>query len=372
MEEETRRDYILAHVGKGRIASQDAVFSSPSKIGPHFTDPFSPSPATPATAAVSMTDLFRSDDSFRQRSHSLPIEHLPSAMKKKFSTSGLFQTFKKGVTPPATLRRGSLAELKSVGQPGMTRTASTPLLNRRLFSLASTFSRLTLSTASVIQYIVEEAHNLDSLTVNFWTSDRETNEIYSLQTLDSQSLGLVSSLTGTSHRITLPSPVESQPVNITSRGTYFEIKLSTLQVDSTASFSSTDIDVQYPLSTNELRTHLPTDFSCKKCQNILVDSRLVTKYNTLPSEHWAELLDSWMCHGDQELSEDLIRKGKGIKPRAGEGLVAAGYIMFEKSCTRGWVTRSDDEVSLLLLYFLPSIRTKKKVYFCNSARKRRR
>lgn len=130
VEEETRRDYILAHVGKGRIASQDAVFSSPSKLGPQFINPFSSSPATPATAAVSMTDFFRSDDSFRQRSHSLPVEHLPTAMKKKFSTSGLFQTFKKGVAPPATLRRGSLAEMKSVGQPSATRTASTPLLNR--------------------------------------------------------------------------------------------------------------------------------------------------------------------------------------------------------------------------------------------------
>ena len=129
-EEETRRDYILAHVGKGRIASQDAVFSTASKSGPQFIDPFSSTPATLATAAVSMTDFFRSDDSFRQRSHSLPVDNVPSAMKKKFSTSGLFQTFKKGVTPPNMLRRGSLAELKGAGEAGITRPASTPILRR--------------------------------------------------------------------------------------------------------------------------------------------------------------------------------------------------------------------------------------------------
>lgn len=56
------------------------------------------------------------------------------------------------------------------------------------------------------------------------------------------------------------------------------------------------------------------------------------------------MLDSWMCHGDQELSEDLIKKGKGIRPREGEGLVAAAYIVFEIGCTQGWKGRNGDEV----------------------------
>lgn len=217
-----------------------------------------------------------------------------------------------------------------------------------------------------INYIVEEARNLDSLTINFWSTDRESTDTYSFQSLESLSLDIISS-SNTSHRILLPSPAKTQQVQIVSRGAYFEIKLATAK-DMTS--DSADVDVQYPLSTNELRTHLPTDFSCVKCRNVLVDSRQVTKYNTLPSEHWAELLDSWMCHGDQKLSEDLIRKGKGIKPRAGEGLVAAGYIMFVKSCTRGWITRSDDEVSPASLF--PPVpthfRTKKKVYLRRSTR----
>lgn len=359
VEEESRRDYILTHVGKGRIASQDATFSSASKLGTQFIDPFS---STPTTAAVSMTDFFRSDDSFRQRSHSLPVDHLPGSIKKKFSTSGLFQTFKKGVVPPTGSRRGASAELRGVGEAEMTKPAPTLISNRESLRFFFLDHPLTHCAAPEISYVVEEARNLDSLTVNFWPTHGETTDTYALQYLDSLSLVVISSLAGTSHRIVLPSPVEAQPVGIVSRGTYFEIKLSTI---SPTSIDPSEIDVQYPLSTNELRTHLPTDFFCAKCQNLLVDSRFITKYNTLPSEHWAELLDSWMCHGDQELSEDLIRKGKGIKPRAGEGLVAAGYIMFEKGCTSGWTTRADDEVSTF--DFSSPFRTKKKVFLRNSA-----
>lgn len=100
-----------------------------------------------------------------------------------------------------------------------------------------------------------------------------------------------------------------------------------------------------PLSTGELRNALPTSFACAQCHATLVDSSSVNKYNALPSEHWAELLDAWMCHQDQTLSDDLIAKGKGIKPRAGEGLVGSAYVVFESGITRNWTTPEKSEVS---------------------------
>lgn len=100
-----------------------------------------------------------------------------------------------------------------------------------------------------------------------------------------------------------------------------------------------------PLSTAELRECLPTSFACATCHAELVDASRITKYNALPSEHWAELLDAWMCHQDQTLSDDLVAKGKGIKPRVGEGLVGSAYIVFEQDVTKNWVTPEKSEVS---------------------------
>jgi len=96
---------------------------------------------------------------------------------------------------------------------------------------------------------------------------------------------------------------------------------------------------------------MPVSFACAYCHAELVDSSAIARYNALPSEHWAELLDAWMCHPDQSLSQDLISKGKGIKPRNDEGLVGTSYILFPRVATKNWTTPSESQVSPLLLSF---------------------
>lgn len=205
-----------------------------------------------------------------------------------------------------------------------------------------------------IVYVVEEARNLGTLVVTFWSSaSNAIPVVYSVVDVQALSLYVAPSSGGPASRIVLPSPIQPQEVKIVSRGTFYEIRLSSAPAASTSLLptpppQSSFTDIQSPLPTVELRRFMPRAYSCISCHNPLVDGAGVTKYNALPSEHWAELLDSWMCHGDQELSEDLIKKGKGIRPRQGEALVAAGYIVFEARCTHGWATRPSDEVSLLL------------------------
>jgi len=51
----------------------------------------------------------------------------------------------------------------------------------------------------------------------------------------------------------------------------------------------------------------------------------------LPSEHWQELVDAWMCHADQGLHEQVAKHGRGFWPERGQALVGGCYILFEES-----------------------------------------
>lgn len=193
----------------------------------------------------------------------------------------------------------------------------------------------------LVDYIVEESRNLGSLTINFWPRTTTLPSVsYDILAIDALYVLVAPSSGGHSTKISLPSPVlADQSATIALRGTCYEIKLAT------ASNDRSDVEIVSPLSTNELRQALPISFACSKCGVEIIDSTTITKYNALPSEHWAELLDSWMCHGDQELSQDLVEKGRGIKPRENEALVGSGYILFRNEHSKNWFPVNDVEVS---------------------------
>lgn len=125
--EAERRTYILEHLGKGRLSSQDASFSTSPSSATLFTDPFG-SPSS-LVAPVSMAEFFRTEHSpIRTRSASLPPVSTP--LMKKLST-GLLQTFKKGSPTPS--RRGSNADIYSADAELASVNAS------RTFRAGSTF-----------------------------------------------------------------------------------------------------------------------------------------------------------------------------------------------------------------------------------------
>lgn len=197
---------------------------------------------------------------------------------------------------------------------------------------------------------MEESRHVRTLTVKFWPIEQMDMSIpWSIVNLEVEAL-LVSPDTSDRppSRIFLPSKIGHQDAIITSHATYFEIKLNSIAPQSTE-LQRPDLVVEAPLSTAELRQFMPSSFVCSTCDTHLVDASTVEQYNALPSEHWAELIDAWMCHQDQSLSDDLIAKGKGIKPRPGEGLVASTYLLFPGELVNNCVSRHEtQEVSLCL------------------------
>jgi len=62
-----------------------------------------------------------------------------------------------------------------------------------------------------------------------------------------------------------------------------------------------------------------------------VQSAKIESYRELPSEHWEELVDAWMCHADQSLHEQVVKHGKGFWPEPKQALVGSSYLLFEES-----------------------------------------
>ncbi|EPQ26352.1 uncharacterized protein PFL1_06000 [Pseudozyma flocculosa PF-1] len=72
--------------------------------------------------------------------------------------------------------------------------------------------------------------------------------------------------------------------------------------------------VAFPFSSDSLALHRPPTLSCAGCDAVLADLGLTTRrYRALPSQHWEELVDAWMCHGDQELNESVARGKQGLE-----------------------------------------------------------
>ncbi|CAO1624628.1 unnamed protein product [Parajaminaea phylloscopi] len=70
--------------------------------------------------------------------------------------------------------------------------------------------------------------------------------------------------------------------------------------------------VEY-LSAAQLATDRPSGLACSLCANTLIASHPQPKYMAMPSEHWEELIDSWMCHGDQLLNVSVTKGREGIE-----------------------------------------------------------
>ncbi|CAE6344156.1 unnamed protein product [Rhizoctonia solani] len=87
------------------------------------------------------------------------------------------------------------------------------------------------------------------------------------------------------------------------------------------------------LDAEQFRTSQATSFACVSCSLPVVHGLASgnVRYNDLPSEHWVELLDAWMCHPDQQVSAELAKRAEGIWPMPGQILVGGGFLLFDST-----------------------------------------
>jgi ubiquitin-protein ligase E3 D len=179
--------------------------------------------------------------------------------------------------------------------------------------------------------------NLEASVVN--RSDDTPNE--------TESALVMRSGTVESPALALPALTRPGTQEVRVQGLHYEIKVAT--------------DEQHPpkleplplLDADQLRAAAPTSFICASCSLPLVHGARITRYDDLPSEHWEELVDAWMCHTDQKLNAQVARNAKGFWPQNGQALVGGSYILFDKSTTVSANLRLVEraKVSLDLFFF---------------------
>ncbi|TFY68125.1 hypothetical protein EVJ58_g1211 [Rhodofomes roseus] len=135
----------------------------------------------------------------------------------------------------------------------------------------------------------------------------------------------------TSPFLRLPTRVSPGKKEVQPAGQHFQVKLSVLGGPANGNGPSTSVHSTL-MDASRLSAMRATSYVCASCSLPLVHGSQVQDYRDLPSEHWAELVDAWMCHSDQKLHENVKKRStQGFWPTEGHALVGGSYILFEQS-----------------------------------------
>lgn len=169
---------------------------------------------------------------------------------------------------------------------------------------------------------------------------------------------LIKSGPHTSLPLMLPAHTTSGKGEVRVQRGHYEIKLITTHSSPSPSDKNAATmrdSGSGPLLDSSQLLHLkPTAFVCSSCTLPVIQSNKVDSYRDLPSEHWEELVEAWMCHGDQKLNDDVAKHSKrGLWPSIGHALVGGSYILFEEGAmnTTNLHISSDHKVRNIILSF---------------------
>lgn len=130
--------------------------------------------------------------------------------------------------------------------------------------------------------------------------------------------------------LSLPVPVPAGKKEVRVQGGHFEIKMSARSTGTSMSTASNQ-DLPALMDASQLSKLNPTSFICSSCSLPLFQPCGKSRYDDLPSEHWSELLEAWVCHRDQKLHEEVSKHSDGFWPRPDQVLVGGSYLIVEES-----------------------------------------
>lgn len=143
-------------------------------------------------------------------------------------------------------------------------------------------------------------------------------------------------------RIPLPTAVHAgQSITLSAQDLHYEARLSALPTP-TSSVTSFNTVLATALSASELRSRSPSALCCTACEREIADVSAASRsgqkgtgtgagYKDLPSEHWAEMMEVWMCHSDPAFTSQLAKRTEeGFWPAQGGVLVGGSYVLVDK------------------------------------------
>lgn len=149
--------------------------------------------------------------------------------------------------------------------------------------------------------------------------------------MDERDVLLIKCGPSTSAPLSLPAAVRQGKADVSLvGGQHYQIKLPSTPFSHHGSPATSEFPTEF-LDATHFQTIAPTSFICSSCSLPLVSAARLGKYRDLPSEHWAELVDAWMCHADQQLHEHVKKGSKdGFWPAEGEALVGGSYVLLRE------------------------------------------
>ncbi|KLT46039.1 hypothetical protein CC85DRAFT_310362 [Cutaneotrichosporon oleaginosum] len=125
--------------------------------------------------------------------------------------------------------------------------------------------------------------------------------------------------------IALPSAVPlGQRVPFVLADGHMEAKLAALPM----SAASLNAHITHALSAPSLRQLAPRSLCCTQCDREIAEFPSGVAFKDLPSEHWAEMLEVWMCHADPAFTAHIAKQTKdGFWPTNNTVLVGGSYLL---------------------------------------------
>lgn len=182
-----------------------------------------------------------------------------------------------------------------------------------------------------LSYVAEHQENLNVIQVMVHGAGVSAQSDLSIET-DEQASDLATLVSKTStSRITLPTAaVAGQTVPLVLHNLHLEAKLASIPTSLSAPVSSLNTVITQALSASDLRRLQPKSLCCSSCDREIAELPPTGAYKDLPSEHWAEMLEVWMCHSDPGFTAGISAKAKdGFWPANGTVLVGGSYLLLE-------------------------------------------
>ncbi|KAF8636931.1 hypothetical protein AX17_003182 [Amanita inopinata Kibby_2008] len=303
---------LVRHSGSGRLHSQDAVYQ-PRSRDPHalLTLPeFIREPAPP--------ELLRKDSDTLMTLPEFVREPVP---KDTWIGSPVSE-------PEVDVKGKKKHRTRSLSAPHL------PWLRAASKLPASTGSQSPNKVDFDVAYVAENHENLRHILLFLQVTGATPGVDIEVEIPPSDTLKECGDyfIVKSGSRISAPQPlpgcVPRGKKEVKVQNGHFEIKIPTVQPPQPLLTSD---ESRLPLlDASQLMSSMPACFICASCSLPVVQSSNILDYKDLPSEHWQELVEAWMCHPDQKLHAHIAERSKrGFWPRPHQALVGGSYILFE-------------------------------------------
>jgi hypothetical protein len=227
---------------------------------------------------------------------------------------------------------------------------------------------LMLADSASVSYVAEHQENLQVVQVMLHGMGVSLEEDLVLQTPSSASGSVneaIFSRKDSVLRIPLPTAVHAgQSITLSAQDLHYEARLSALPTP-TSSVASLNTVLATALSASELRLRSPSALCCTACEREIADVSVASRsgqtgtgmgagYKDLPSEHWAEMMEVWMCHSDPAFTSQLAKRTEeGFWPAQGGVLVGGSYVLVNKEDVK-WSSLHFEDIRVSRLIHSPA------------------